>query len=324
MHDYSLFYRKQNSSIVFIAVYVDDVLLIGTDSEEIDQLKAFLHDKFRIKDLGQLHYFLGLEILYKLDGIIISQRKFVLDLLKDYVCLHCPSLTSPLDSTTKSKAKEGAPLSDPTFYRKLIGKLNFLTNTRLDIAYGVQHLSQFMQDPREPHLKAAYHMLRFLKGDPTMGLYFSNKNDLSLAAYCDSDWQLAQTPKDQCLNILCSWEEVQLVGNPRNKKPSLFLQQRQNIEPLEKLLVSLFGCPGCLKNLLCQSIYLYLFIAIAFLLYTLLGIMCSMKGLSILKLIVTLCAPSFKRGSFHYIMLALANNLQMYSLRFLLGSNTTP
>ncbi|XP_075074851.1 uncharacterized protein LOC142162398 [Nicotiana tabacum] len=141
MHDYSLFYRKQNSSIVFIAVYVDDVLLIGTDSEEIDQLKAFLHDKFRIKDLGQLHYFLGLEILYKLDGIIISQRKFVLDLLKDYVCLHCPSLTSPLDSTTKSKAKEGAPLSDPTFYRKLIGKLNFLTNTRLDIAYGVQHLT---------------------------------------------------------------------------------------------------------------------------------------------------------------------------------------
>ncbi|XP_019241462.1 PREDICTED: uncharacterized protein LOC109221428 [Nicotiana attenuata] len=188
MHDYSLFYRKQNSSVVFVAVYVDDVLLTGTDSKEIDQLKVFLHDKFKIKDLGQLHYFLGLEILYKSDGIVVSQRKFVLDLLKDYECLHCPPLTSPLDPTIKLKAKQGTPLSDPTFYRKLIGKLNFLTNTRLDIAYGVQHLSQFMQDPREPHLKAAYRMLRYLKGDPTLGLYFRNEGDLSLTAYCDSDW----------------------------------------------------------------------------------------------------------------------------------------
>ncbi|XP_019261007.1 PREDICTED: uncharacterized protein LOC109238963 [Nicotiana attenuata] len=161
---------------------------LQTYSEEINQLKAFLHDKFKIKDLGQLHYFLGLEILYKPDGIIISQRKFVLDLLKDYECLHCPTLTFPLDSTIKLKAKEGTPLFDPTFYRKLIGKLNFLTNTRLDIAYGVQHLSQFMHDPREPHLHAAYHMLRYLKKDATLGLYFSNKDDLSLAAYCDSDW----------------------------------------------------------------------------------------------------------------------------------------
>ncbi|XP_019229309.1 PREDICTED: uncharacterized protein LOC109210365 [Nicotiana attenuata] len=188
MHDYSLFYRKQASYIVFVAVYVNDVLLTETDSEEINQLKAFLHDKFKIIDLGQLHYFLGLEILYKSDGIIISQRKFVLDLLKEYECLHSPALTSPLDSTVKLKAKEGTPLSDPTFYRKLIGKLNFLTNTRLDIAYGVQHLSQFMQDPREPHLQAAYHMLRYLKKDPTLGLYFSNADNLPLAAYGDSDW----------------------------------------------------------------------------------------------------------------------------------------
>ncbi|XP_019232957.1 PREDICTED: uncharacterized protein LOC109213594 [Nicotiana attenuata] len=153
MYDYSLFHRKQGSSVVF--------------------------------DLGK---FLGLEILYKSDGIIISQRKFVLDLLKEYECLHSPGLTSPLDPTIKLKAKEGAPLSDPTFYRELVGKLYFLTNTRLDITYGVQHLSQFMKDPREPHLHAAYHMLRYLKKDPTMGLYFSNADNFSVAAYFDSDW----------------------------------------------------------------------------------------------------------------------------------------
>lgn len=79
-------------------------------------------------------------------------------------------------------------MNDPKYYRKLVGKLNFLTNTRLDIAYGVQHLSQFMQDPREPHLKAAFHLLRYLKSDPTLEIFFSNDPDCTIQAYCDSDW----------------------------------------------------------------------------------------------------------------------------------------
>nr|XP_009793449.1 PREDICTED: uncharacterized protein LOC104240318 [Nicotiana sylvestris] len=144
----------------------------------------------------------GLEVLYKEDGIIISQRKFVLDLLKEYDCLHSTNLTSPLDPTMKLKAKEGSPLFDPIFYRRLVGKLNFLINTRLDIPYEVQHLSQFMQDPKEPHLHAAYHMLRYLKKDPTLGLYFSNASSLSITAYCDSDWAAYPDSGGLCLVTL--------------------------------------------------------------------------------------------------------------------------
>ena len=144
LNDYSLFHKKSADSTIFVAVYVDDVILTGTSVAEIEELKIFLHDKFKIKDLGKLHYFLGMEVLYKEDGLIISQRKFVLDLLKTYNVSSLSNCTSPLDPAVKLHAKEGSQLSDPAFYRKLIGKLNFLTKTRMDISYRVQHLSQFM------------------------------------------------------------------------------------------------------------------------------------------------------------------------------------
>lgn len=174
--------------MVFVTVYVDDIVLTGTDSHEIAQLKMYLDETFRIKDLGKLHYFLSLDILDTGKGVLISQRKFVLDLLKEYDCLGYSPSSSPLDPTIKLKAKEGTPLQDPSYYRKLIGKLNFLTNTRLDIAFSVQQLSQFMQDPRTPHLQAAFHILRYLKQDPTLGIQLSNSSDCTVKAYCDSDW----------------------------------------------------------------------------------------------------------------------------------------
>ncbi|XP_015162366.1 uncharacterized mitochondrial protein AtMg00810-like [Solanum tuberosum] len=188
LHDYSLFYRKRGTSTVFLGVYVDDILLTSTDIAKINELKRFLDNQFKIKDLGRLHYFLGLEILYKDDGILISQRKFVLDLLKEFKCDHMTPLSSPLDPNVKLKSHEGKAITDPTYYRKLVGKLNFLTNTRLDLAYGVQLLSQYMQDPREPHLHAAFHMLRYLKKDPTLGVFMSSSANFRVQAYCDSDW----------------------------------------------------------------------------------------------------------------------------------------
>nr|XP_016458496.1 PREDICTED: uncharacterized mitochondrial protein AtMg00810-like [Nicotiana tabacum] len=188
MLDYSLFYKKEGKSIIFVVVNVDDVLLTRTDLEEIKALKSFLHETFKIKDLGRLHYFLGLEILYKHDGAIVTQRKFTNDLLKEFEFSHYTPMASPLDPSTKLKATEGTLLTDPTQYRKLVGKLNFLSNTRLDITYSVQHLSQCMQSPRVSHLKVAMHVLGYLKSDPGMGIFLSNNGDYRLRDFCDSDW----------------------------------------------------------------------------------------------------------------------------------------
>ncbi|XP_070021949.1 uncharacterized mitochondrial protein AtMg00810-like [Nicotiana sylvestris] len=143
MLDYSYFSRKKGNSVVFVAVYMDDVILTSKDTEEILSLKKFLDKTFKIKDLGKLHYFLGIKVLYIAGGVLLTQRKFAQYLLKEHNSLRCPSMSSPLDSSIKLRADDGIR-EDPSHYRKLIRKLNFLTNTKLDIAYSMQHLSQYM------------------------------------------------------------------------------------------------------------------------------------------------------------------------------------
>ena len=95
---------------------------------------------------------------------------------------------SLLETSLKLRPDSGKPITDPSLYRKLVGKLNYLTNTRPDLAYAVQFLSQFLQDPREPHWQAVMHTLRYLSKDYTKGIYLNASTALNLEAYCDSDW----------------------------------------------------------------------------------------------------------------------------------------
>lgn len=97
-------------------------------------------------------------------------------------------MSSPLDSHIKLATNSGDPLPDPSLYRKLIGKLNFLQHTRPDISFSVQHLSQFMSQPRIPHYEVALHVLPYLAGTPDLGLFLSSSPTFSLEGYCDSDW----------------------------------------------------------------------------------------------------------------------------------------
>ncbi|XP_057545888.1 uncharacterized mitochondrial protein AtMg00810-like [Amaranthus tricolor] len=174
-------------STIFVAVYVDDILLTENHLEEMDSLKTFLHSRFKIKDLGSLHYFLGIEFLQGSHGIIMTQRKFKEELLKEFDQRNATPAHCPLESNLKLRPDSGTPIPIPSLYRKLVGKLNYLTNTRPDLAYAVQYLSQFMQDPRDPHWQAALHTLRYLSRDYNKGIYLNASTNLTLEAYYDSD-----------------------------------------------------------------------------------------------------------------------------------------
>ena len=186
--DYSLFTKHQNGSFVAILAYVDDLILTGNDLNLIKAEKLRLSLEFKMKDLGELRYFLGIEVDRSSAGIFLSQRKYIDDILKQYNMKGCRPLKLPMDTHTKLLSNAGDTLSHPEIYQKLIGKLIYLTLTRPDISYTVHVLSQFMQQPTSVHLQAAKRVLRYLVGSPKQGIFLASNSAAKLQAYCDSDW----------------------------------------------------------------------------------------------------------------------------------------
>lgn len=188
--DYSLFTKVSGISFTVVLIYVDNMIIIGNANNAITALQNSLRTKFRIKDLGQLRYFLGVEVARSTYGISVSQRKYALDILDEARLLGAkPSPTpTPMEESIKLVPTEGDLLKNPSTYRRLIGRLIYLTITWPEIMYSVHILSQFMQEPRKPHLDVVHHLLRFLKGAPGQGLYFPTKGNLLLTGFCDADW----------------------------------------------------------------------------------------------------------------------------------------
>lgn len=186
--DHSLFIFKQGHVYVAVLIYVDDVILAGNNEVKIQELKIYLDRKFSIKDLGPLKYFLGIEVARSADGIVLSQRKYTLDILKDCGMEGCRTSLFPMEQNARYDLDENSPVVDAMQYRRLIGKLLYLTVTRPDIQYAVNVLSQFISSPRESHMNVVLRVLRYLKGAPGQGLFLPAAGDLSIEAYCDSDW----------------------------------------------------------------------------------------------------------------------------------------
>ncbi|GJY26343.1 putative RNA-directed DNA polymerase [Tanacetum coccineum] len=190
-YDYSLFTKTSGDMVLMLLVYVDDIVITGNDNSEIGKFKEILKSKFQIKDLGNLKYFLGIEVLDNDDGVCLSQRKYCLEVLHEYGLLAGRPVETPLaENTTLNhvESEDDKLLSDIGNYQKLVGKLIYLTNTRPDISYAVHCLSQFMHAPLSSHLEAAFRVLRYLKNSPGSGIQINKVGNLKLRAYADSDW----------------------------------------------------------------------------------------------------------------------------------------
>ncbi|KAE8661030.1 Importin subunit beta-1 [Hibiscus syriacus] len=187
--DHTLFYKHSgNGKYSILIVYVDDIILTGDDSSELLKLKDFLNTEFELKDLGNLKYFLGMEVARTRTSISISQRKYVLDLLAETGMLGCKHAETSMEFNSKLGNDDDGEEVDRGRYQRLVGKLIYLSHTRPDIAFSVSVISQYMHAPKEKHLEAVYRMLRYLKGTNGNGLHFKKNTSRDIELYTDADW----------------------------------------------------------------------------------------------------------------------------------------
>ena len=150
--------------IVLLLVYVNDIIITGTGCGLITKLQRMLHTTFHMKDLGQLTYFLGLEVHHRASGIFVNQHKYIQDLITLASLEDTSFVDTPMEVNVKCRKDEGDLLDDPTLYRRLVGSLIYLTTTRPDISYVVQQVSQFMTSLRHLHLAAVRRIIHYLRG----------------------------------------------------------------------------------------------------------------------------------------------------------------
>nr|XP_016501453.1 PREDICTED: uncharacterized mitochondrial protein AtMg00810-like [Nicotiana tabacum] len=165
-----------------LPVYVDDLVITGSNPIMIEATKLMLQQHFKIKDLGEIKYFFGLEIARSKQGILASQRNFALDLISDLGLARSKPAGTPLEYLSDEF------LPDPTIYEELVGKLLYLIMTRSDIAYAVQNLSQFTHKPKKSHMEGALRVVRYLKNAPGLRILLSTKVSSQLTVHYDADW----------------------------------------------------------------------------------------------------------------------------------------
>jgi len=157
--DPNLYYKVVDDGPVILLLYVDDLFLTGNE-KLVTECKKQLAAGFEMKDLGPLHYFLGLEVWQGPDEIFLGQGKYTVEILKRFGMMDCKSMPTPMVANLKIFSDTSSDLVDATIYRQMIGSLMYLTNTRTDICFVVNTLSQYMVEPRRVHWIAAKHVLR--------------------------------------------------------------------------------------------------------------------------------------------------------------------
>ncbi|GJU51378.1 putative ribonuclease H-like domain-containing protein [Tanacetum coccineum] len=186
--DRTLFIKKDKHDIILVQVYVDNMIFGSTKKSWWDEFEALMKSRFHMSSMGELTFFLGLQVKQKEDGIFISQDKYVAEILKKFDFVSVKTASTPIETQKPLVKDEEASDVDVHLYRSMIGSLMYLTASRPGIMFAVCACSRFQVTLKSSHLSAIKRIFRYLKGKPKLGLWYPRVSSFDLEAYSDSDY----------------------------------------------------------------------------------------------------------------------------------------
>ncbi|XP_060968348.1 uncharacterized mitochondrial protein AtMg00810-like [Cannabis sativa] len=169
-------------------VYVDDILVTGSDPKSVASLIISLNNTFSLKDLGKLKYFFGIEVAKTNSGLFLSQAKYAKDLLVKADMQDAKPISTPMVNGQKLSAYGSEVFPNPHMYRSIVGALQYLTITRLELSYSVNKVCQYMQQPLQTHWLVVKRILRYVAGTTHYGLHLMKPSHFEVKAFCDANW----------------------------------------------------------------------------------------------------------------------------------------
>ncbi|GJW00590.1 retrovirus-related pol polyprotein from transposon TNT 1-94 [Tanacetum coccineum] len=187
MVDNTLFTKKKDPNLIIVQIYVDDIIFGSTCQEMCDDFAKIMHDEFEMSMMGELNFFLGLQIKQLEDGIFFNQSKYIKEMLKKFGLEDSKPMKTPISTETKLvKDVEGESV-DNTKYRGMIGSLLYLTASRPDIMFSVYLCAPFQEDPKTSHLEAVKRIFRYVKGTMHLELWYPKRSGIETIVYANSD-----------------------------------------------------------------------------------------------------------------------------------------
>ncbi|GJY75105.1 retrovirus-related pol polyprotein from transposon TNT 1-94 [Tanacetum coccineum] len=185
--DPTLFTIKYGEDILLVQIYVDDIIFGSTNPKFSKRFEKLMHGRFEMSLMGEMKFFLGLQIHQSPRGIFIHQAKYTLEILKKHGMEKGQSIGTPMATKPKLDADLSGEPVDQTDYRSKIGSLMYLTSSRPDIVQAVCYCARYQARPTEKHLKEVKRIFRYLRGTIHMGLWYPKGSGFDLTAFSDAD-----------------------------------------------------------------------------------------------------------------------------------------
>ncbi|GJS13766.1 retrovirus-related pol polyprotein from transposon TNT 1-94 [Tanacetum coccineum] len=233
--DPTLFTRQTSKHILLVQIYVDDIIFASTEPKACDIFSNEMSSKFQMSMMGQMYFFLGLQVSQSPGGICINQSKFALEILKKFRMDSCDPVDTPIVDRLKPDEDPLGILVDQTRFRSMVGSLMYLTASRPDLVFAVCMCARYQASPTKKHLEALKWVFRYLRGTINWGFWYPKDTAMALTAYADADHAGCQDTR-RSMSGSAQFLGDKLVSGSSKK------QNRTAISTTEAEYIAMSGC----------------------------------------------------------------------------------